>query len=66
MYAAALSISFGIACLVQSFAFFLLFCIYLVLIFLLIPYEEAALQQAYGEKYFAYKQGTSKLLPFFY
>ena len=33
MYAAALSISLGLACLTQSFAFFSIFCIYLVLLF---------------------------------
>lgn len=66
MYAAALSISFGLACLVQSFAFFAVFCIYLVLILLLIPLEEDGLRQAYGEKYAAYRQGTSKLFPFVY
>jgi len=65
MYTAALSISFGLACLVQSFAFFTVFCIYLMLILLLIPLEEEGLQ-AYGEKYAAYKQRTSKLFPFVY
>jgi protein-S-isoprenylcysteine O-methyltransferase Ste14 len=66
MYAAALSISFGLACLIQSFAFFTVFCIYLVLILHLVPLEEEGLQQAYGEKYAAYKQSTSKLIPFVY
>ncbi len=66
MYAAALSISFGLACLVQSLAFFTVFCIYLVLMFLMIPLEEEGLQQAYGEKYVAYKQNTARLFPFVY
>ncbi len=46
MFAAALSISFGLACLVQSFAFFSVFRIYIVLILLLIPLEEEVLRQA--------------------
>lgn len=66
MYAAALSISFGLTCLVQSFAFLSVFCIYLVLIFLMIPLEEEGLQQAYREKFVAYKQSTARLFPFVY
>ncbi len=48
MYTAALSISLGLACLIQSWGFFCVFCIYLVLIFLLIPMEEDGLQKVYG------------------
>ena len=55
MYTAALSISLGLACLIQSWAFFCVFCIYLVLIFLLIPVEEDGLREAYGEQYVAYQ-----------
>ncbi len=66
MYAAALSISLGLACLVQSLAFFSMFCIYLVLIVLLIPAEEENLQRAYGERYLAYRQEVRKLVPFLY
>ena len=66
MYAAALSISLGLACLVQSMAFFAVFCIYLVLIILLIPAEEDALRRAYGERYLAYRQTVRKLVPFLY
>jgi protein-S-isoprenylcysteine O-methyltransferase Ste14 len=39
MYTAALSISLGLACLIQSWAFLCVFFIYIVLIFLLIPVE---------------------------
>jgi protein-S-isoprenylcysteine O-methyltransferase Ste14 len=66
MYTAALSISLGLACLIQSWAFFCVFCIYLVLIFLLIPMEEDGLRKAYGEQYVAYQQKSRKLIPFVY
>jgi protein-S-isoprenylcysteine O-methyltransferase Ste14 len=65
MYTAALSISLGLACLIQSWGFFCVFCIYLVLIFMLIPMEEEKLGQAYGEQYIAYQHRAGKILPFF-
>ena len=66
MYTAALSISLGLACLIQSWAFFGVFCIYLVLILPLIPLEEDGLRQAYGGNYAAYQQKVKKLVPFLY
>ncbi len=66
MYTAALSISFGLACLTQSLAFLLVFCAYLGLIFLLIPIEEEGLRRAYGEEYTAYRRRTKKVIPFVY
>jgi len=66
MYAAALCISFGLACLIQSIAFFSVFCIYLVLILLMIPLEERGLQQAYEKEYDIYSQTTARLIPFIY
>ena len=66
MYTAALGISFGLACLTQSWAFFCVFCIYLMLIFPLIPLEEDGLRKAYGEPYVSYQQRTKKLVPFVY
>jgi len=66
MYTAALSISLGLACLIQAWAFLGVFCIYIVLIFLLIPGEEKELQKAYGEQYGAYQQKTRELIPFVY
>jgi protein-S-isoprenylcysteine O-methyltransferase Ste14 len=66
MYTAALSISFGLACLVQSWAFFCVFCAYAVLVVLLIPVEEDGLRKAYGERYRAYEQRTRKVVPFVY
>lgn len=66
MYTAALSICLGLACLVQSWALFCVFGIYVVLILLLIPVEEAGLRKAYGEQYVAYRKGESSLIPFVY
>ena len=66
MYTAALSISLGLACLIQSWAFFCVFCIYLVLICLLIPMEEDGLLKAYGEQYVVYQKKTRHLVPFVY
>ena len=66
MYAAALSISLGLACLIQSLAFFCVFIIYLVLILPLIRMEEDELRKAYGGRYVAYQQKTSKIVPFVY
>lgn len=66
MYAAALYISLGLACLTQSLACFAVFCIYLVLIRLLIPFEEKGLRQAYGEVYGNYQHKVRKLIPFLY
>jgi len=66
MYAAALNISLGLACLIQSLAFFSVFLVYLVLIILLIPLEERGLQQAYGREYAAYRQSRARLFPFIY
>lgn len=66
MYAAALDISLGLACLTQSLTCFAVFCIYLVLILLLIPVEEKGLQGAYGQQYRAYQQKTGKLIPFIF
>jgi protein-S-isoprenylcysteine O-methyltransferase Ste14 len=66
MYTSALSISLGLACLLQSWGFFCVFCAYLALILLLVPAEEAGLRQAYGEQYAAYRQKTKKIVPFIY
>jgi protein-S-isoprenylcysteine O-methyltransferase Ste14 len=63
LYTAALCISLGLACLIQSLACFSMFCIYLVLMSLLIPLEEKGLQQAYGEQYSAYQQKVKRLIP---
>lgn len=64
MYTSALSISLGLACLIQSWAFLGVFCLYLLLILALVPVEEEGLRKAYGEQYAAYKQKVGKLVPF--
>ena len=64
MYAAALAISLGLACLVQSLAYFAVFCVYVAMMIWLIPFEEARLRKAYGERYVAYQQIVHCLIPF--
>lgn len=66
MYTAALSISLGLARLFQSWAFFGVFGIYLVLILLLIPFEEDGMREAYGEEYALHQQEAKKLVPLLY
>jgi protein-S-isoprenylcysteine O-methyltransferase Ste14 len=66
MYTAALSISLGMAFLIQSGAFIGVFFIYLALIIPLIVMEENVLQKAYDEQYRVYQQKTRKLIPFIY
>jgi len=66
MYAAVLAISLGLAFLVQSLAWLAVFCIYLVLIVLLIPIEEKGLHQAYRDRYVAYQQKVRRLIPHLY
>lgn len=66
MYAAALGIAVGLACLSQSWAFFGVFCIYLALILPLISMEEDGLRKAYGEQYVTYLRKTRKLIPLIY
>lgn len=64
MYSAALSISLGLAFLIQSWAFLCVFFIYLVLILMLIPMEEEKLRKAYGEQYLVYQRRAGKIIPF--
>ena len=66
LYTAALSIAWGLACLIPSWAFLVVFGIYLVLITPLISLEEDGLRKAYGAQYGAYQQKTRKLVPFVY
>jgi len=66
MYTAALGIALGLACLLQSPAFFAVFVVYLVLILLLIPLEEKGLLGKYGGPNAAYRQKTRKLIPLVY
>jgi protein-S-isoprenylcysteine O-methyltransferase Ste14 len=66
MYTAALSISLGLAFLVQSLGFFAVFCIYLYLILTLIPIEEEEMQSAYNDRFSAYRAKVKKLIPCLY
>lgn len=66
MYAAALCIALGLACLTLSLAYFCMLCIYVVLILSLIPVEEEALRRAYGERYVVYRDAVKRLAPPFF
>ncbi len=66
MYAAALSISVGLTCLIQSWAACCVFLTYLVLIMLLVPIEESKLRKAYGQQYVTYQLKSRRLVPFVY
>jgi protein-S-isoprenylcysteine O-methyltransferase Ste14 len=66
MYAAAVPISLGLACLTRHVAYFLVFFIYVVLVLLLMPIEEQGLEKAYGQRYAAYKKSVKRLIPALY
>lgn len=66
MYLAAWCICLGLAFLIQSWAAFGLFCIYVALVLVLVPAEEEGLRKVYGEQYFAFQQETRRLIPFLY
>lgn len=66
MYLAAWCIALGLACLVQSWAVFGVFCIYVALVLALVPVEEKGLRAAYGERYAGFQQSTARLLPLIY
>ncbi|MEW6060124.1 MAG: methyltransferase [Actinomycetota bacterium] len=66
MHTAALCVSLGLACLVQSRALACVFGVYLALILLLIPAREEGSRQAYGHGYVAYERKTKRLIPFTY
>jgi protein-S-isoprenylcysteine O-methyltransferase Ste14 len=66
MYAAALSVSLGLALLTQSFLYFGVFCVYVMLIARLIPIEEQRLYQVYKQQYGNYRAAVKALLPPFF
>ena len=66
MYLAAVIISLGLACLIQSLAYLSVFCIYLVLMIFLIPVEEERLLGAYGKQYLEYQRKVKRLVPGLY
>ena len=65
MYTGALCIALGLACLIQSILCLAVFCMYIVLIILMLPSEEESLVRAYGDSYRQYKQKVRKLFPFY-
>ncbi len=66
MYASALAISLGLACLTRSLAYFAVFGGYVAIVLLMIPVEEERLTRAYGDQYAAYRKAVKRLLPPFF
>ncbi len=66
MYTAVLLMSLGLALLIQSLLILSLFVVLAIFIMLLIPAEEAQLQEAYGAKFSEYRQKVKALIPFIY
>ncbi len=66
MYAAAVGISLGLACLTLHPAYLVVFVVYVALVLLLIPVEERGLEQACGARYAAYEKGVKRLIPALY
>lgn len=66
MYAAALSISLGLACLIQSWVLVGMFGWYFILISRLIAGEEEELRRVYQDQYLSYQFKVKKLIPYVY
>jgi protein-S-isoprenylcysteine O-methyltransferase Ste14 len=66
IYSSALSISLGLAFLIHSWSYWVVFGIYCFLIMVLIRSEERGLRGVYGEKYEAYRKNVKKLIPLLY
>jgi protein-S-isoprenylcysteine O-methyltransferase Ste14 len=66
MYTGALCVSLGLACLTQLPAFLGVFLVYVLLVLLLVPFEERGLERAYGERYAAYRNTAKRLVPLLY
>jgi protein-S-isoprenylcysteine O-methyltransferase Ste14 len=66
MYTGAVCVSFGLACLTRSLVYFGVFCLYVLLVLLLVPSEERGLQRAYGGRYAAYRKAVKRLVPLLY
>ena len=64
--AGVLSLTLGLALVIQSLFVFALFVIYLILVLRVISIEETHLSKTYGEEYRSYSQKVRRLVPFIY
>jgi protein-S-isoprenylcysteine O-methyltransferase Ste14 len=64
--AGVLSVTLGLALVVQSLSVIFLFIIYLILVLRVISIEENQLFEAFGEEYRSYSQKVRRLVPFVY
>ena len=64
--AGVLSVTLGLALMVQSLFVIALFIIYLILVLRVLSIEETQLSEAFGEEYRSYCQKVRRLVPFFY
>ena len=61
-----LSVTLGLALVVQSFFVIALFIIYLILVLRVLSIEENQLSEAFGEEYRSYSRKVRRLVPFIY
>ncbi|MBN1225938.1 MAG: isoprenylcysteine carboxylmethyltransferase family protein, partial [Deltaproteobacteria bacterium] len=64
--AGVLSVTLGLALVVQSLFVIALFIIYLMLVLRVLSIEENQLSEAFAEEYRAYSQKVKRLVPFIY
>jgi protein-S-isoprenylcysteine O-methyltransferase Ste14 len=64
--AGVLSVTLGLALVVQSLFVIALFIIYLILVLRVLSVEENQLSEAFGEEYRSYSQKVRRLVPFIY
>jgi len=64
--AGVLSVTLGLALMVQSLFVMALFIIYLILVLRVLSIEEAQLSEAFGEEFRSYSQKVRRLVPFIY
>ncbi len=66
MYTGALCVSLGLACVTQLPAYLAVFCVYVLVVLLLVPAEERALERAYAGRYVSYRKTAKRLIPLLY
>lgn len=64
--AGVLSVTLGLALMVQSLFVMALFIIYFILVLRVLSIEETQLSEAFGEEYRSYSQKVRRLVPFIY